>query len=148
MTNDLTITFTTPAGPDTVFGAVNDVRSWWTGEIDGRTDELGAEFTYRYQDMHRSTHRITQLEPGRRITWHTVDSDLAFTEDAAEWTGTDVVFDISPVAGGTEVRFTHVGLSADSECFESCSSAWQWYVATSLRDRIESGGVRTAAATG
>jgi hypothetical protein len=137
MTNDLTITFTTCAGADAVFAAVNDVSGWWTGEIDGSTDELGAEFTYRYQDVHRSTHRIMQLDPGRRITWHTVDSHLSFVDDPAEWTGTDIVFDISPVDGGTQLRFTHVGLSADNECFDSCSPAWNWYIASSLRGLID-----------
>ncbi len=138
MSKDLTITFTSRADADAVFAAVNDVRGWWTGEIDGDTDELGAEFTYRYEQMHRSTHRITRLEPGRRITWHTVDSHLSFVENAGEWTGTDIVFDITPVEDGTELRFTHVGLNADNECFDSCSSAWHWYIASSLRGLVDS----------
>jgi hypothetical protein len=60
----LTISLTTGRTPDEAFAAVNDVRGWWTGEIDGPTDEPGAEFTYRHQDIHRS-HRL-RLHPGRR----------------------------------------------------------------------------------
>lgn len=135
----LTISFTTDRTPEEVFAAVNDVRSWWSGDIDGLTDEPGAEFTYRYKDVHRSTQQITELVPGRRIAWHVTDGYLNFVTDKAEWTGTDIVFDITPTADGTEVRFTHVGLVPVQECFDSCSPAWNFYIATSLRNRITTG---------
>jgi Activator of Hsp90 ATPase homolog 1-like protein len=131
--------FTVSQSADEVFAAINNVRGWWSGDIDGSTDELGAEFTYRYQDVHRSKQRITEFVPGRRVAWHVVDGYLKFVKDKTEWTGTDITFDISQVAGGTEVRFTHVGLVPDYECFESCSSAWGFYINSSLRDLITSG---------
>lgn len=37
-----------------VYAAINDPRAWWDGEFEGSTDQLGAEFIYRYQDMHAS----------------------------------------------------------------------------------------------
>jgi hypothetical protein len=131
--------FTVSQSADEVFAAINNVRGWWSGDIDGSTDELGAEFTYRYQDVHRSKQRITEFVPGRRVAWHVVDGYLKFVKDKTEWTGTDITFDISQVAGGTEVRFTHVGLVPDYECFESCSSAWGFYINSSLRDLITTG---------
>jgi hypothetical protein len=54
-TENLAIAFTVNNPPEEVFAAINDVRGWWSGEIDGSTNELGAEFTYRYEDVHRST---------------------------------------------------------------------------------------------
>src|ERR1700678_2865665 len=119
--DNLTISFTTDRTPEEAFAAINDVGSWWTGEIDGPTDELGAEFIYQYQDIHRSTQRITELVPGQRIAWHVTDGYLNFVKDKAEWIGTDITFDITPTADGTEVRFTHVGLVPQQECFDSCS---------------------------
>jgi hypothetical protein len=134
-----TTSFTVSQSADEVFAAINNVRGWWSGDIDGSTDELGAEFTYRYQDVHRSQQRITEFVPGRRVAWHVVDGYLKFVKDKTEWTGTDITFDISQVAGDTEVRFTHVGLVPDGECFESCSSAWGFYINSSLRDLITTG---------
>jgi hypothetical protein len=135
----LTITFTVDRTPEEAFAAITNVRGWWSGEIDGGTDILGAEFTYRYQDIHRSTQKITELVPGRKVTWHVVDAYLGFTEDKTEWTGTDITFDITPKGGGTEVRFTHVGLVPGYECFDRCSSAWNSYIASSLPRLITSG---------
>jgi hypothetical protein len=134
--NSLTIDFTVDRTPDEVFAAITDVRGWWSGEIDGPTDALGAEFTYRYQDLHRSTQRITELIPGQRVAWHVVDGYLSFVDDTTEWTGTDITFDIVPTGDGTEVRFTHLGLGPHFECFEKCSGGWRHYIATSLHDHI------------
>jgi hypothetical protein len=37
------------------------------------------------------------------------------------------------------VRFTHVGLVPEYECFDSCSSAWSFYMSDSLRNLIARG---------
>jgi hypothetical protein len=137
--SDFSVAFTVPQSPDEVFAAINNVRGWWSGDIEGSTDELGAEFTYRYEEMHRSKQRITEFVPARRVAWHVLDGYLEFVKDKTEWTGTDITFDISQVAGGTEVRFTHVGLLPQGECFESCSTAWTFYINSSLRDLISKG---------
>ena len=78
------------------------MRGWWSGDIDGPTDRLGGEFTYRYEDMHRSTQRITELEPGRKIVWQVIDAELSFIADKAEWTGTSIIFDIARPASGRQ----------------------------------------------
>jgi hypothetical protein len=81
------------------------VRGWWSGEIDGSTGELGAQFTYRYQDIHRRKQEITELIPGKRVAWHVLEGYLSFVADKTEWTGTDITFDIAAKGAGTEVRF-------------------------------------------
>jgi len=140
MTNkNYTAAFTVNQTPEEVFAAVNNVRGWWSGEIDGRTDKLGAEFTYRYQDLHRSKQKITELVPGKKIVWHVVDAKINFVKDKKEWNGTDIVFEIANKGDKTELRFTHVGLAPGIECYGKCAGAWGFYIKDSLRSLITAG---------
>jgi len=139
MSENFTATFSVDQTPDEVFAAITDVRGWWTGEIEGDTDKLGDEFTYRYKDIHYSKQKITALVPGEKVVWHVTDAQLSFAGDPAEWTGTDITFDISRTGGQTQLRFAHVGLVPEFECFDSCSSAWSSLVNGNLRRLITSG---------
>jgi hypothetical protein len=136
---NFTTTFKVNQTPEEAFAAVNNVRGWWSGEIDGNTDRLGEEFTYRYKDIHYSKQRITEFIPGEKVTWLVLDSYLNFVEDKKEWNGTTVTFEIAGKDQGTEVKFTHVGLVPDYECYDGCSTAWSYYINGSLRDLITTG---------
>lgn len=136
---NLSATFTVDQSPAEAFAAINNVRGWWSGQIDGPTDKLGGEFTYRYQDIHYSKQRVTELIPGQKVVWLVLDSSLNFIEDKTEWNGTKVTFEITKKGDKTEVRFTHVGLVPDHECFNACSSAWGSYINGSLRSLIATG---------
>jgi activator of Hsp90 ATPase-like protein len=138
-TKDYTTSFLVDGTPEQVFAAINNVRGWWSGEIDGRTDKLGAEFTYRYQDVHRSTQRITELVPGKKVVWHVLDAKINFVKDKAEWNGTDIIFEITKKGDKTELRFTHVGLVPAIECYGKCAGAWGFYINDSLRSLITTG---------
>jgi hypothetical protein len=136
---DFTASFAVDQSPEEVFAAINNVRGWWSGDIEGSTDQLGAEWSYRYLDVHYSKQEITELIPGRKVGWHVLDGYLNFTHDKSEWTGTDITFEISASGDRTEVRFTHLGLGPDFECFDSCSNAWGFYINRSLRSLITTG---------
>jgi len=136
---NFTATFLGRQTPEEVFAAVNNVRGWWSGDIEGDTDKLGAEFTYRYKDVHRSKQKITEFVPGKKVVWRVSDSNLSFLKNKSEWNGTDVVFEISEKVGKTEVRFTYAGLVPKIECYGSCSSAWGLLVNGNSRKLIATG---------
>jgi len=136
---NLTYTFTVDQTPEEAFAAINNVRGWWSGEIEGRTDRLGEEFTYRYKDVHYSKHKITELIPGKKVVWLVLDSYLSFVKDQTEWNGTEITFEVSKKGDQTEIRFTHLGLVPDFECFNACSNAWGSYINGSLRSLITTG---------
>jgi hypothetical protein len=138
-TQSYTTSFTVDRSPEEVFAAVTNVRGWWSGEIDGSTDELGAEFTYRYEDLHRTRQRITELVPGKKVVWRVLDSEITFVKDKTEWTGTEIVFEIRKQGDKSELIFTHVGLAPRIECYGKCAGAWGFYVNESLRNLITTG---------
>ena len=133
---DLTVTILVDQTPEQAFQAITNVRGWWTGTIEGPTDQLGGEFTYRYRDFHYSKQKVTELIPGRRVVWLIVDSALEFVADKREWNGTSVIFDIARKGDQTEVRFTHAGLNPAHQCYGACSNAWSSYIRGSLRKLI------------
>jgi hypothetical protein len=136
---NFTTTISVDQTPQEAFAAINNVRGWWSGQIEGDTDKPGAEFSYRYQDMHRSTQKITEFIPGKRVAWQVVDSHLSFLKDKSEWNGSDIIFEISENEGKTEVRFTHMGLVPEYECYGSCSNAWDMLINGNLRKLITTG---------
>lgn len=138
-TQDYSIAFTVDHSPEKVFAAVNNVRGWWSEEIEGETDRLGAQFTFHYQNLHRTTQKITELVPGERVVWRIVKSHIGFVKDKEEWLDTEVVFEIRRKGRKTELRFTHVGLVPKIECYGGCSGAWRFYIKESLRNLIDTG---------
>jgi hypothetical protein len=136
---DFATTFAVERTPQEAFDAILDVRGWWSQEVEGVTDQVGGEFDYHYQDVHRCTVRVTELVPGRKVVWRILDNHFDFIDDQSEWKDTEVVFEISETDGGAEVRFTHVGLVPQYECYEVCANAWGGYLSGSLRDLINTG---------
>jgi Activator of Hsp90 ATPase homolog 1-like protein len=144
--NDPNPNFTTSISvaqrPQVAFNAINNVRGWWSEEIDGSTDKLGDEFTYRYGDAHRCRMKLVEVIPDQKVVWLVLDNYFNFTADKSEWKGTKIVFEISDKGEKTEVRFTHQGLVPDYECFDVCSNAWGAYINGSLRSLIATGSGR------
>ena len=134
-----TTTFTVEQNPYDVYRAINDVRGWWEETMVGRTHEVNDEFVHWVPGVHFARIRVDELLPGKRVVWRVLDNWMSFIDDQSEWKGTQVRFDIAATDGGTEVRFTHVGLTPADECFDVCRDAWGVYVTDSLRSLIATG---------
>ena len=136
---NFTTAFEVDQSPEQVCNAINNVRGWWSGQIDGPTVNLGDEFTYRYKTFHFSKQKISESIPGKRVVWHVTDADLNSFSNKTEWIGTEIIFDIARKGDKTELRFTHVGLVPAFQCYGDCSGAWGELVNTNLRNLIVTG---------
>lgn len=136
---NFSISITVDKTPKDVYDAVNNVRGWWSKEIEGDTDKEGAVFYYHFRDIHRCTIKVTELEPGKKVAWRVLNNYFNFTKDKTEWNDTTIVFDIEKKGNETELTFTHLGLTPVYECYGACSEGWSTYIFKSLRDLITTG---------
>lgn len=137
--SDFSTRFLVDENPEDVFSAINHVRGWWSEQIDGRTDAPGETFTYRYKDVHICTIKIIEFIPAQKVVWLVMDNFFNFTKDRSEWKDTRISFEISRQGNKTQLRFTHMGLVPEYECFDLCTDSWGQYIGHSLRNLITTG---------
>jgi hypothetical protein len=137
--NDFMATWLVNETPEEVFNAINNVRGWWSENIEGDTDKLNAVFNYHYKDVHICQMKITELISGKKVVWFVVNNYFNFTKDKSEWTGTSIIFEITKKGNQTELRFTHKGLVPEYECYNVCHDAWSNYIKNSLRNLVTTG---------
>lgn len=122
-----------------VFNAINNVRGWWSEEVEGSTSHLNDEWTYHFEDVHRCKMKIIEFIPNKRVVWLVMDNHFKFTKDKNEWIGNKIVFDITEKENKTQLQFTQVGLVPEYECYDICKNAWGTYIQKSLRNLIATG---------
>lgn len=137
--SDFTTLLVIDQRPEIVFEAINNVRGWWTENVEGHTQQLHDVFEVRFGDVHYSRQQLVEVIPAQKVVWLITDSHLSFISDKSEWTGTHVVFDITEKDGQTQLRFTHEGLKPEIECYGACSNAWGGYIRNSLFNLIMQG---------
>lgn len=136
--NNLSITFLVDKTPGQVFDAINNIKAWWTENLTGNTENSGDEFAVHFGDIHYSRHKLTEVIFGKKVVWLVTDSKLTFVDKQDEWTGTQNVFEITEQDGKTQLQFTHVGLVPQFQCYNGCSSGWNYYIG-SLQNFIATG---------
>jgi uncharacterized protein YndB with AHSA1/START domain len=147
-TTDFTTTITVAQSPQEVFDAINNPRGWWSEEIDGPTTKENDIFDYHFEDIHRCQIKIIESVPNKKVVWYVIDnyfkpgifeSEHTGSDDKTEWVDTKIVFEIDAIAGQTELRFTHLGLVPQYECYDACSNGWSHYITQSLHGLITTG---------
>jgi uncharacterized protein YndB with AHSA1/START domain len=130
---DILQDFPVKADVGQVFDAISTcagLNRWWTetcagGLGSGSVYELGFGPGYQWAAT------VTQHEPRARF-------ELTLTRADADWTGTSVGFELSPVPDGTQVRFYHRGWPVENEHFRISCHCWALYLRL-LRRYLEHG---------
>lgn len=138
-TSDFSTSILVSKPPEAAFDAINRVPAWWSGNVEGSALQLGSEFTYTVPGVHYCRLKVVDSVPGRSIVWLVTESDLSYTANKSEWTGTRIRFDISRQDDLTRVRFVHEGLVPAFECFGECSKAWTLLVEGQLFRLVSTG---------
>jgi hypothetical protein len=133
------ITFVVDQSASEVFDAVSNISKWWTENVKGNALTLNDEFTVQFEDMHFSKQRLIEVVPNKKAVWLVTDSKLSWLKNKQEWTGTKIVFEIYNLDNSTQLKFTHIGLNPEVECYHDCSNAWSQYIRSSLFNLITTG---------
>jgi len=136
---DYSCHFTVPVSADEVLEHIADVQAWWAKNFEGSARVLHDVFTVRFGGAGGTfvTFEITEYLPGKKVVWYVTKCHLHWIKDKNEWKGTSVVWEAEPVAGGTRVTMTHLGLVPEAECFEDCQAGWDDHVTNSLQTYIK-----------
>lgn len=138
-TSNYTTTILVENSPEEVFNAINNVRGWWSEEIEGNTDKLNSEWAYHYQDVHLCKMKIIESVPNKKIVWQVMKNHFSFTKNKDEWTGNKIIFEITEKENKTQINFTQIGLVPEYECYDICENAWNTYIQKSLFSLITTG---------
>ena len=122
-----------------VFNAINNVKGWWSENIQGGTTKLNDEFVYQYQTVHIAKMKIVEFIPDKKVVWLVLENRFDFTADKNEWKGNKIVFELSEKGGKTLLDFTQIGLVPEYECYDVCRDAWTSYIQGSLKNLITNG---------
>ena len=128
-----TNSFTSSKTTEEVFDVLLNVQQWWTGfyeeTIKGKSKRVDDEFIFKAGGgAHYSKQKLIELISNKKIVWLVTDSKLNFLNNASEWTGSKICFDISANNNKTKVTFTHDGLVPQIECYNDCSGGWSKYL--------------------
>lgn len=146
MSEHFTMTIPIEASAGKVYHAIADKdgpSNWWTRFARG-TDRVGeiSEFPFPQAGFYAAM-RVLTLEPESLVEWKCVEQvhneDTGWS-DLHDWEGTTIRFEIEPRGeSSSQLRFEHVGLAPVLECYETCDSAWRYYLVESLKEYVEHG---------
>lgn len=137
-TSDYRATLLVDKTPEEVINAINNIRGWWSEEMEGSAEKSNDVFTVRFGEVY-ITMKIVELIPGQKIVWQVIDCNKPWLKNKKEWNGTKISFEVSKKDDKTQIRFAHLGLVPEVECFEVCSNAWTDYLQGSLFKLITTG---------
>ena len=136
---NFTATILVTQSPVEVFNAINNPKVWWSDEIEGDADKLNGEWTYHFDDNHRSKMKTIEMIPGKKVTWLVEENYFKSIKDKNEWVGNKITFEISKQGDKTQLTFTQIGLTPAYECYNACNYAWTGFIQQSLCSLITTG---------
>ena len=109
-----TVAIEVTKSPKDVFNhIINDVSKFWPEEFEGESTKLNDEFVFRSGDTHYSKNKVTEFVPNKKVVW-LVTEGIRKT-DNFEWTGTKMIFELTPKGDNTLLKFTYDGFILENE---------------------------------
>ena len=107
----VTVELTKPPGD--VFNHIIDLSKWWPEEYIGENIKLNTEFVLKTGDTHFSKNKVIEFVPNKKVVWLTTESIRK--TDNFDWSGTKMIFELTPKDGKTLLKYTYDGVVLENE---------------------------------
>ena len=99
--------------PNEVFKQLINLKKWWPEDFEGEDIKLNSEFIFTTGDSHYSKNKVIEFVPNKKLVWLAIESIRK--TDNYDWTGTKMIFELTPEGENTIVKFTYDGVVLESE---------------------------------
>ncbi|HTJ48392.1 MAG TPA: SRPBCC domain-containing protein [Cyclobacteriaceae bacterium] len=109
-----TVAIEVSKSPNVVFNhVINDVSKFWPEDFEGESAKLNDEFVFRSGDSHYSKNKVIELVPNKKVVWLVTESIRK--TDNFDWTGTKMIFELTPKGDNTLLKFIYDGVVLENE---------------------------------
>jgi uncharacterized protein YndB with AHSA1/START domain len=125
---------TIAADPESVFDALtkpDEITRWWSDEALVKP-EVGSLAEFRFRSPAGVLQfEVAELSAGEKVHWIS-------RQGPAQWAGTSVTWQLTPVQNGTRLLFRHDGFSQVDEAYAQTRGNWDYFL-SSLKSYLETG---------
>lgn len=120
---------------DYVFSRLINLSKWWPEDFVGEALGPDVEFVLQIGDSHYSKNKVLEFVPDEKLVWVTTESIRK--SDNYDWSGTKMIFELSPNGNDTLLKFTYDGVVLEDE-LGRLRSICDYCIRTALYNFVES----------
>ena len=136
MSKDYTQKIRVKSNPEDAFDALNLYVSKWWGSVDKTVKAIGDQFTITFGDAYWNF-EIVDFVQNERIIWVCIDGQPELNN---EWIGHILTWTIKEIDNTlVDISLHQQGLTEALPCFDVCSTAWDRFILSSMKQFLEKG---------
>ena len=112
-TANYSVTIELAKSPNDVFNHLINLKKWWPEDFEGEEIKLNSEFVFTTGDSHYSKNKVVEFVPDKKLVW--IATQGIRKTDNYEWTGTKMIFELTPKGNDTILKFTYDGVVLENE---------------------------------
>jgi uncharacterized protein YndB with AHSA1/START domain len=99
--------------PNEVFNHLINLKKWWPEDFEGEDVRLNSEFVFTTGDSHYSKNKVIEFVPDKKLVW--LATEGVRKTDNYDWSGTKMIFELTPNGNNTLLKFTYDGVVLENE---------------------------------
>ena len=116
------------------------IDKWW-GNTDNSISRMNDEFSIFF-DKTEWRFKVIEYVPNDKVVWKCIKANHVhgvLENIREEWLNSTVFWEISEKDGNTSISLIHKGLVPELNCYDVCTSGWNFFVCDSLKQYLDTG---------